>query len=92
MVENMHMELVNAYKEEEFFWHQKCRDKWLVFGHRCSIQKPYFQLKDKNDQDQWSDGAKAEVAMNTSQSYLSPLTLGLMIMRLRTSRRNCRMQ
>lgn len=74
MVERVRNELMNAYKEEEMFWRQKSRDKWLVFGDRGSkffhasvktnrSRNHISKLKDKNNHDQWSDGAKAEVAV-----------------------------
>ncbi|CAN7044661.1 unnamed protein product [Brassica rapa subsp. trilocularis] len=74
MVDSLTRELLNAHKEEEMFWRQKSRDKWLVFGDRSSkffhgsvktnrSRNHISILKDKNNQDQWSDGAKAEVAV-----------------------------
>lgn len=75
MIEIVQKELMNAYKEEEMFWRQKSRDKWLVFGDRSSkffhgyvktnqSRNHITKLKDKNNQDQWSDGAKVEIVMD----------------------------
>ena len=74
MIEITKKELLNSYKEEEMFWRQKSRDKWLVFGDRSSkffygsvktnrSRNHIMKLKNKVDQEQWSDGAKAEVAI-----------------------------
>lgn len=74
MIDMVRKELLHAYKEEDTFWRQKSRDKWLVFGTRAQIffhgsvkanrsRNHISKLKDNNNQDQWSDGAKAEVAV-----------------------------
>lgn len=34
------------------------------FGENQQVQKPHLEIEGKEQQDQWSDGAKAEVAMN----------------------------
>lgn len=63
-----------AYKEEEMFWRQKSREKWLRLGDRNSkffhhsvkanrSRSFIVKLKDKYGRDQWSDAAKAEVAI-----------------------------
>lgn len=75
MIEGIHKELVVAYKEEEMFWRQKSRDKWLVFGDRSSkffhgsvklrrSKNHVLKLKDKEGQVQWTDEAKAEIAID----------------------------
>lgn len=74
MIENIKKELMLAYKEEELLWRQKNREKWLRHGDRNSkffhlsvkanrSRNLLVKLKDKNGQDQWSDAAKAEVAI-----------------------------
>ncbi|KAF8088679.1 hypothetical protein N665_0532s0042 [Sinapis alba] len=75
MINMIRKELLHAYKEEDSFWKQKSRDKWLVLGDRSSkffhgsvktnrSRNHISKLKDKNNQDQFSDGAKAEVAVD----------------------------
>jgi len=73
-VRNTMMELIQAYKEEEVFWRQKSKDKWLLLGDRNSkffhssvkssrSRKNITKLKDEQGNEQWSDAAKAEVAL-----------------------------
>ncbi|KAG2329715.1 hypothetical protein Bca52824_000895 [Brassica carinata] len=75
MVESVRKELLHAYKEGDSFWRHKSRDKWLAFGDRSSkffhgsvktsrSRNHISKLKEKNNQDQWSDGAKAEVVVD----------------------------
>lgn len=74
IINSIKKELMQAYKEEEMFWRQKSREKWLRLGDRNSKffhlsvkanrNRLYLlRLKDKMGQDQWSDAAKAEVAV-----------------------------
>ncbi|XP_013623801.1 PREDICTED: uncharacterized protein LOC106329670 [Brassica oleracea var. oleracea] len=74
MINVVQKDLLLAYKEEESHWRQKRRDKWLVFGDKSSKffhgsvktrrSKNYIsKLKDKHNQEQRSEGAKAEVAI-----------------------------
>lgn len=73
MVNNIKRDLLKAYREEELFWRQKSRDKWMVYGDRCTkfyhssvktnrSKNQLSKLIDKNGKMQWSEGAKAEVA------------------------------
>ncbi|XP_013694950.1 uncharacterized protein LOC106399014 [Brassica napus] len=83
MVDIITKDLLLAYKEDELFLKQKSRDKWLVFGDRSSkffhdyvktnrSKNQLLKLKDKNNKDQWSDGAKAEVAVGYfSEHFIS---------------------
>lgn len=75
MINMIKKNLLHAYKEEDYFWRQKSRYKWLVFGDNSSkffhgsvktnrSMNHISKLKDKSNQDQWSDGAKAEVAID----------------------------
>ncbi|WZY94283.1 hypothetical protein YC2023_066612 [Brassica napus] len=75
MINIIKKDLIKAYKEEELFWKQKSRDKWMIHGDRCSkffhssvktsrSRNLIDKLKDKNGKDQWSEGAKAEVAID----------------------------
>ncbi|XP_013731064.2 uncharacterized protein LOC106434754 [Brassica napus] len=74
MVNNLKKELIRAYKEEEMFWWQKSRDKWLTRGDRntdffhnsVKVRRSSNQLtklKNSHGVEQRSDGAKAEVAI-----------------------------
>ncbi|XP_048615950.1 uncharacterized protein LOC125588571 [Brassica napus] len=74
VINTIKKELMQAYKEEEMFWRQKSREKWLRLGDRNSkffhlsvkanrARLYLLKLKDKRGQDQWSDAAKAEVAV-----------------------------
>lgn len=72
-VSNLKRDLAKAYREEETFWKQKSRQKWLRSGNRNS---KYFhaavkdnrqrnmidKLKDVNGNLQSSEAAKGEVA------------------------------
>lgn len=75
MINIIKKDLIKAYKEEELFWQQKSRDKWLVYGDRSSkffhdsvktnrSRNQLSRLKDKHGRLQWSEGAKAEVAID----------------------------
>lgn len=75
MINIIKRELVKAYKEEDLFWQQKCRDQWLIHGDRSSkifhfavktnrARNQITKLKDSSGKLQWSEGAKAEVAID----------------------------
>lgn len=75
MINVVKKDLIRAYKEEELFWKQKSRDKWLNKGDRNSkffhssvkvsrCKNHLLKLKNRSGQDQWSEGAKAEVALD----------------------------
>ncbi|XP_048629925.1 uncharacterized protein LOC125602131, partial [Brassica napus] len=66
-------ELVDAYKEEEFYWQQRCKEKWATKGdlntkyYHASVKynrarKQITKLRDENGQDHFSEEAKGEVA------------------------------
>lgn len=66
-------ELVKAYKEEETYWRQKCKDKWASKGdlntkfYHASVKtsrsrKRILKLRDDSGQMQFSEAAKAQVA------------------------------
>lgn len=63
VIQNIKKELMQAYKEEEMFWRQKSRDKWLKLGDRNSkffhlsvkvnrLRLHLVKLKDKEGRDQ----------------------------------------
>lgn len=65
--------LVMAYKEEEDFWRQKCRDKWAIRGDRNTkfyhasvkanrARKRILKLVDDQGISHFSESAKGEVA------------------------------
>lgn len=73
-IDKIKKELMLAYREEEMYWRQKSREKWLRLGDRNSkffhfsvkaarVRNYLRKLKDHLGRDQWSDGAKAEVAI-----------------------------
>lgn len=75
MVNLVKRDLVRAYKEEDLFWRQRSREKWLNRGDRYTkffhssvkmnrSRKQIVKLKNSRGQDQWSEGAKAEVALD----------------------------
>ena len=66
-------ELVDAYKEEEFYWQQRCKEKWATKGdlntkyYHASVKynrarKQITKLRDENGHDHFSEEAKGEVA------------------------------
>lgn len=74
-INNTKKELMLAYKEEEMYWRQKSRERWLRLGDRNSkffhlsvkanrARRYLSKLCDKNGQEQWSEAAKAEVAID----------------------------
>lgn len=67
--------LMHAYKEEEEFWRQKCRDKWAICGDRNTkfyhasvkanrAKKKVLKLVDDQGVSHFSESAKGEVASN----------------------------
>ena len=68
-------ELCKAYKEEELFWRQKSMEKWMKYGDRNSnffhdsvkairAKRQLIKIKDVNGVEQWSEAAKAQVAVD----------------------------
>ena len=68
-------ELCRAYKEEELFWQQRSMKKWLKYGDRNSnffhesvkankAKRKLIKIKDVNGVEQWSEAAKAQVALD----------------------------
>ena len=68
-------ELYKAYREEEIFWQQRSRERWLRHGDRNSkffhdsvksdhSRKLLSKIKDINGIEQWSEAAKAQVAVD----------------------------
>lgn len=73
-------ELVKAYREEELYWKQRCKEKWTVKGDRNTnyyhasvkanrAKNRIIKLMDEQGQPQFSEAAKAEVA----SAYFSKL-------------------
>ncbi|KAG2313170.1 hypothetical protein Bca52824_024727 [Brassica carinata] len=69
------MELVNAYREEDQYWKQRCKERWATKGdlntkfYHASVKsnrarKKIIKLKDESGQDQFEEDAKGEVAKN----------------------------
>ena len=68
-------ELVQAYKDEELYWKQICKDRWAVKGdlntkyYHASVKtnksrKRIVKLVDNRGQEQFSEAAKGQVATN----------------------------
>ncbi|XP_033134315.1 uncharacterized protein LOC117127769 [Brassica rapa] len=68
-------ELALAYKEEETFWRQKCREEWLRSGnrntkffHNCvkgkRHQNKILMLLDDLGREHFSEGSKGDIAVN----------------------------
>lgn len=66
-------ELVQAYREEELFWKQRCKDRWAIKGdlntkyYHASVKanrarRRIIKLTDDRGQDHFSEAAKGEVA------------------------------
>ena len=66
-------DLVKAYREEELFWKQRCKEKWAVKGdlnskyYHASVKanrsrKRIIKLMDARGHEQYSEAAKREVA------------------------------
>lgn len=66
---------MHAYREEEEFWRQKCRDKWAICGDRNTkfyhasvkanrAKKRVLKLVDDQGVSHFSESAKGEVASN----------------------------
>lgn len=75
VINNLKRELMLAYKEEEIYWRQKSRERWLKLGDKNSkffhlsvkanrARRYLVKLKDRLGHDQWSDAAKAQVAID----------------------------
>lgn len=84
MINNIKKELMIAYREEEMFWCQKSREKWLRLGDRNSkffhfsvkaarTRNYLKKLKDNLGREKWSDEAKAEVAVQYFSELFSTL-------------------
>lgn len=68
-------ELYKAYREEELHWQQRSRERWLKYGDRNSkffhasvksnrARRLLSKLKDIDGVYQWSEAAKAQVALD----------------------------
>lgn len=66
--------LAIAYRDEEQYWRQKCREEWLRLGDRNSkffhnclkgkhLQNRVLMLLDDLDQEQFSEGSKGDIAV-----------------------------
>lgn len=72
-MKNLKLELSKAYREEEAFWRQKCREQWLregdrntAFFHNCvkgrKAKNRVLMLMDELGTEHYSEGAKGHVA------------------------------
>lgn len=73
LMKNIKIELGKAYREEEDFWRQKCREHWLregdrntSFFHNCvkrrKAKNRVLMLKDVQGTEHFSEGAKGHIA------------------------------
>ncbi|KAF8048797.1 hypothetical protein N665_2401s0001 [Sinapis alba] len=75
-------ELVQAYKDEELFWKQRCKEKWAVKGdlntkyYHASVKanrsrKRIIKLLDDMGREHFSEAAKGEVATDYFQKLFT---------------------
>ncbi|KAF8084973.1 hypothetical protein N665_0691s0012 [Sinapis alba] len=75
-------ELVQAYKEDELFWKQRCKDKWTVKGdlntkyYHASVKaniprRRIIKLLDDSGREHFSKAAKGEIATEYFQKLFT---------------------
>lgn len=80
-------ELVQAYKEEELFWKQMCKDNWTVKGdlntkyYHASVKsnrsrRKIIKLMDDRGQEHFSEAAKGEVETEYFQKLFTSTNPG----------------
>ncbi|KAL0754380.1 hypothetical protein Bca101_092048 [Brassica carinata] len=80
-------ELIQAYREEELFWKQRCKDKWAVKGdlntkyYHASVKanrsrRRITKLMDDRGQAHFSEAAKGEVATEYFKKLFSSANSG----------------
>lgn len=73
LMKHLKLELGKAYREEEVFWRQKCREHWLREGdrntayfHNCvrgrKAKNRILMLRDLHGTEHFSEGAKGHIA------------------------------
>lgn len=84
VMNSLKQELAEALREEELFWTQKCREEWLRAGdrntkyfHNCvkgrRIQNRILMLLDELGRENFSEGAKGNIAINFYRDLFTSL-------------------
>ncbi|KAG7583258.1 Reverse transcriptase domain [Arabidopsis suecica] len=74
LMQMLKWELAEAYREEELYWKQKSRERWLKEGDRNTkffhgsvqrrrVQNRILSLFDANNVEQFSEGSKGDIAV-----------------------------
>lgn len=72
LLKQMKRDLAQAYRDEELFWRQRCREQWLKEGdrntryfHNCvkgrKVRNRVLMLMDNNGVEHFSEGAKGHI-------------------------------
>lgn len=80
-MKRLKQDLAIAYRDEDQYWRQKCREEWLRLGDRNSkffhnclkgkhLQNRVLMLLDDLDQEQFSEGSKGDIAVEFFRDLL----------------------
>ncbi|KAG7593406.1 Reverse transcriptase domain [Arabidopsis thaliana x Arabidopsis arenosa] len=85
LLQMLKWELAEAYREEELYWKQKSRERWLKEGDRNTkffhgsvqrrrVQNRILSLFDDNNLEQFAEGSKGEIAVAYFRKIFSSST------------------